>query len=93
MIRAALAALFLSSPAIAEPACGPFQDMMAILAREYGEAPRFVGLDNRGMLTVLLIGPEATWTALHVDPTGKSCIVGAGENGVILDAPKPGDPA
>ena len=87
-------AVCLAMPAFAEEKCGPYAEIAAGLAKEYGEAQRFVGLDNNGLVTVLFFNPKtSSWTALIVDPTGKACMVSAGVNGDFIPAPPEGAPA
>ena len=87
---AALAVCF-AMPAFANEKCGGYADMAAALSREFGEAQRFVGVDSRGLVTVLFFNPEtSSWTALIVAPDGRACMVAAGVSGEFIP---PGSPA
>ena len=87
-------AVCLAMPAYAEEKCGQYPEMAASLAKEYGEAQRFMGLDSRGLVTVLFFSEASkSWTALIVEPSGRACMVSAGVDGEFVPAPPEGDPA
>jgi hypothetical protein len=87
---AALAVCF-AMPAFADTKCGGYADMAAALSKEFGKAQRFVGVDSRGLVTVLFFNAEtASWTVLVVGANGLACMVAAGVNGEFV---APGDPA
>jgi hypothetical protein len=78
-------------PAFADTKCGGYADMAAALSKEFGKAQRFVGVDSRGLVTVLFFNAEtASWKVLFVAPDGRACIVAAGVNGEFV---APGNPA
>ena len=85
-------AVCLAMPAFAEDEnCGQYPEMAASLAKEYGEAQRFMGLDSRGLVTVLFFSEASkSWTALIVEPSGRACMVSAGVDGEFVPV---GDPA
>jgi hypothetical protein len=87
---AALAVCF-AMPAFADTKCGGYADMAAALSQQYGQAERFVGIDSRGVVTVLFFNPEtASWTILVVAANGLACVIAAGVNGEVIP---PGSPA
>jgi len=87
---AALAVCF-AMPAFGNEKCGGYADMAAALSKEFGEAQRFVGIDSRGLVTVLFFNSEtASWTVLFVSPDGRACVIAAGVNGEFVP---PGSPA
>jgi hypothetical protein len=91
MIRAAIIATFLASPATAQtPQCAGLADALAGLAATYGEQPRVTALMTGGNVLVITAAPAGGWTALEVRPDGTACIVAAGEAFGIVP---PGDPA
>jgi len=78
-------------PAFADTKCGGYADMAAALSQQYGEAQRFVGIDSRGLVTVLFFNSEtASWTVLFVAPDGRACVIAAGVSGEFV---APGSPA
>lgn len=90
-MRLLIALALVASPALADENCGPAEQILGSLANEYGEGVRFSGLDNRGIMVVLLTNPETqSWTAVQIDATGKACMVAAGVNAEMTP---PGDPA
>jgi hypothetical protein len=96
MIRASILAFMLSATSVAAqdaPKCGGFADLAAALAKDFGEAQRFVGIDGRGLMIVMTLNAETgSWTALQVEAGGRACMVAAGMSGEFMDPPKPGDP-
>lgn len=81
-----LAAVFAGSwtlPATAEQqalSCANRADMVELLARRFGEAPRAVGLANPSAVIEVFTSRAGTWTILLSKPDGASCIVSAGSN-------------
>jgi hypothetical protein len=87
---AALAVCF-AMPAFADTKCGGYADMAAALSQQYGQTERFVGIENRKLVTVLFFNPEtASWTVLVVAANGLACVIAAGVNGEFVP---PGNPA
>ena len=87
---AALAVCF-AMPAFADAKCGGYADMAAALSKDFGQAQRFVGIENRGLVTVLFSNPEtSSWTVLVVAASGLACVIAAGVNGEFIP---PGSPA
>jgi hypothetical protein len=87
---AALAVCF-AMPAFADTKCGRYTDIVEARSKEFGEAQRFVGIDSRGLVTVLFFNPEAaSWTVLVVGANGRACVIAAGVNGEFV---APGSPA
>lgn len=86
-IPAALGAAFhLAGAAQAQPACGPRAQVLAWLAASYREAPVAAGVSGQGALVEVLASPDgATWTILVTAPTGRTCVVGAGEGWRVLE--------
>lgn len=79
----------MATPALADENCGPAEQILGTLAEQYGEGVRFTGLDNRGVMILLLTNPETeSWTAVQVDASGKACMVAAGGSAQITP---PGD--
>jgi len=90
MAKAILAALgltacFLAAPARAQGSCSPTSDLLAALAAEHDERPRFAGVDAAGNAVALTVSPAGTWTLVVTPPgLGLSCIVAHGQAGRIL---------
>lgn len=80
MTRAALLALFLATPAMAQP-CAPAEEMLGKLARDYHELPSGIGLSKRGDAIVLYTSPDGrTFTLLRVTSEGIACLIEAGDS-------------
>jgi hypothetical protein len=81
---AALGAAFLLlvcvSEAAAQAVCLPRGQALEHLAAKYGEAPVARGVTGIGGLLEVLASPSGgTWTILVTRPSGRSCVVAAGE--------------
>jgi hypothetical protein len=100
MVRAALLALLMASPALAqEPPqnnCGPRTKVIYKLANEYLEAPIAEGLAPGSSIAVFEWwgNPEKmTWTVLRTTPDGTTCIVASGSGFAAFDWRHPDAPA
>jgi hypothetical protein len=81
---AAIAIAMLTLPqtaAAGSEACRPRSEIIAYLARVYGELPRATGLTDAGnLIEVLSTSDGATWSIIVTAPNGMSCAVATGEN-------------
>ena len=74
---------FLSTPAAAfgEPqVCGPRETIIQRLSGRYSESQSAIGMTSGGSLVELFISPAGTWTFVHTQPDGVTCLLAAGEN-------------
>ncbi len=78
----------LASPAFG--ACGPHAEVEALLAGQYHETPRVLGLTAQGALFELLASPDGTWTVLIVNADGVACVAAVGDNFEVREAIAPG---
>jgi hypothetical protein len=86
MARACAAAFLLITANVAGaraqapgPVCGARAEIVAALARDYGETPRIRARENRGSIVELFASPGGSWTLLATRPDGQvSCVVAAG---------------
>jgi len=85
-----LALALMSSPAVAQQACGPWRIASAALARTYGEHPIEMGQAGSVILTVLANPTTGTFTIVAVRPDGIACLVASGLHWRTV---KPGRPA
>lgn len=91
-MRAAAAVLLAAlAPAAARAGggCAPAAEVAALLARNWGEARRFAGVEPRGVLVELWLSAAGTWTILIVSADGTACLAAAGEAGALLPPPAP----
>jgi hypothetical protein len=82
MIRAAIIAALVTSPAFSQsaaPICAGLADALAALSTNYNEEPRVTALMSGGNALVITAAPSGGWTALEVRPDGTACIVASGE--------------
>lgn len=85
MMIAGLAGATLAMPAFAQqppprgPPCAERNHVAGQLRESFGERMIGSGLAESGILFELYVGPTGTWTLLATAPTGRSCLVGAGE--------------
>lgn len=66
--------------------CGEYEEIARVLAEQYGEQRRFVGIDATGNLLEMYVAPGGSFTAVLTQPGGPSCLVATGEAGNILPA-------
>jgi hypothetical protein len=71
-------AIGLSFFAQAQTACAPKSDMIAALAKKYGEAAMLQGTIGEVRLMKMFVGPSGSWTILEIDAEGLACVVAAG---------------
>ena len=93
-ILAAIAALFIAAPAVAQQVCGPVDDILTFLAVEHDEAVLVVGDLADGSQAVFTADPnDGSWTLLGVQ-AGTACLVADGMGWAPGDGLMPvGDPA
>ena len=60
--------------------CGKRADVVKALREQFGESPIGQGLSNTGVVAEVFLGPQGTWTIVATTPTGKSCLIGAGQS-------------
>lgn len=80
MIRAALAALLLAAPAMADTKCLPRLEMQSRLGRQYGESFMAQWIDPQGNMVELWANETTgTLTLLTTAPGADPCIGAIGE--------------
>ena len=62
------------------PRCAPHADMLALLAKHYGEAPQAVGLIGGNAVLEVLSSRAGSFTILVTRADGMACIVAAGQD-------------
>ena len=79
---AALAALTAigTSPASAQSACGPREQLVRLLADQYKEDPVGIGLSQPGQVLEVFASSTGSWTMVMTMPDGKACMIAAGDN-------------
>lgn len=82
MVRRGVAALllFLSAPALAQPPCAPYSEVLSHLESEYQERPVSFGVTATGNMLVITAGKKGTWTILIVQTNGTACLVLTGDD-------------
>lgn len=79
MIRAAVIACLFGAPAVAQSQCAPHVDVVAGLAKGYGESLVATGMiDNRHIMQTFANLEKGTWTIIAVDVDGIACLVMSG---------------
>lgn len=91
--RSLLIFALLCGPAAAQGmSCGTRGEMVASLAKKYGEHLRWVGIDSQGRLTELFASDDrGTWTILMTLPNLPTCLVAHGRGSEMIEV-KTGDP-
>ncbi|MGH6854019.1 MAG: hypothetical protein ACREDX_00680 [Aestuariivirga sp.] len=69
-----------AAPADAQSACGERTKFIETLAQQYQERPSAFGIAGQRNLVELFVSKSGTWTMLVTQPSGKSCIVAAGQS-------------
>ncbi len=64
---------------MAHSVCGDRAQIIAALARLYGETPAALGLDKNGIAVEVLSSNEGTWTILFTQPDGSACVIEYGQ--------------
>lgn len=61
--------------------CGPRDDVVAHLAKGYGETAQSIGLDARGgLLEVYASTDSGSWTVTLTSPQGVTCMIASGQS-------------
>ena len=87
LIRAALVAAFLMALALfawanraaAQTVCGPRVKFLTHLEQNYDERPAAMGVTSLGEIVEVLISEKRSWTIIVTHPSGRTCLVAAGE--------------
>ena len=79
---AALAALTAigMSPASAQSACGPREQLVKLLSDQYKEESVGMGLSQPGQVLEVFASSNGSWTMVMTMPDGKACMIAAGDN-------------
>jgi hypothetical protein len=84
MIRAAVLALLVATPASANEACGALEQWARVLGDRFEESPTFIGRITTGRVVSVWINEEnGSWTLLITDHD-ETCIVYSGDAGQIV---------
>ena len=62
------------------PRCAPHADMLAVLAKKYGEALQAVGIANENHFIEVLSSRQGSFTILVTKPDCMACILAAGQD-------------
>jgi hypothetical protein len=87
---AAVLAIAVAAPALAQARCAPRADVLAQLAARWGETPRAVGLTPDGLLVEVFASPAGSWTITATRADGRTCLMSSGEGYAAIPAPVPG---
>lgn len=68
-----------------EPQCGERDQVHELLAKKFKEVPIAMGVTNTGGLIEVLTSKTGSWTMLLIAPSGKACLVAAGEGWRTLE--------
>jgi hypothetical protein len=73
--------------------CGPYADLRAMLAAQFGERPASSRRAGDGTVIELFASASAdTWTMVNVQPDGRACVVAVGQDWRALHASLQGQP-
>jgi phage/plasmid primase-like uncharacterized protein len=80
MMLFAVAALFVSSVAMAQVQCGQRDKIVEWLAEKHKEAPIAAAVSSEGSLIEVLSTHDGdTWTLIVTSPDGNSCLIASGQ--------------
>lgn len=60
--------------------CGPRDAIITRLSARYQERQSAIGMTSGGSLVELFVSPEGTWTFVHTNTEGITCLLAAGED-------------
>lgn len=69
-----------TSPASAQSACGPREQLVKLLADQYKEDPVGIGLSQPGQILEVFASSNGSWTMVMTMPDGRACLIAAGDN-------------
>ncbi|MCC2650023.1 MAG: hypothetical protein K0R61_2624 [Microvirga sp.] len=69
-----------TSPASAQSACGPREQLVKLLADQYKEDPVGMGLSQPGQILEVFASSNGSWTMVMTMPDGRACLIAAGDN-------------
>ena len=70
---------FLVSSAANAAECGPRNDIVAKLSKDFKEQPNAVGMVNGSAVLEVFVSDSGSWTILATGTDGNSCLLSAGE--------------
>lgn len=95
MVRAAIAfgaTILFPCLALAQAACGSYDELMATLQANHGEVAVMRGLGVDGKMIEVTMAEGGTFSVVITDARqGVACLVYAGEAMSLLDHPAPGE--
>ena len=65
--------VIMAIPISAQVYCGPREQFLASLAKQYHEQPTAIGLASGGTIIELLSSPSGSWTLLSTRANGITC--------------------
>ena len=71
--------------------CGPRDDFVKALNDKYQETGKALGIAGQVNVVELFTSKAGTWTVIVTTPSGKACIIAAGQNWQELPVKKSGD--
>ena len=79
LLVVALLSLF-SAPALAQPMCGPLEEVQRALLSEFGERPVAIGETTRFAIVTFANAESGSFTILAVRPDGLACDLASGRH-------------
>lgn len=71
----------MSTPVAAqEPVCGEARELMTMLQNDFQEEVLFSAIRNDGLLLLIAVSPQGTWSEVIVSPNGNACLAVSGLN-------------
>ncbi|WP_420420394.1 hypothetical protein [Pacificispira sp.] len=70
--------------------CGPRDKIITRLSARYQERQSAIGMTSGGSLVELFVSAEGTWTFVHTNADGVTCLLAAGEDWELVLPTDPG---
>jgi hypothetical protein len=91
LLAVPLTALSSLAAASAQAGCGPREEVVDALERDYGEHPAFVGVQEHGNSVIeIFVAEEGGWTAIETFADGRACSRAYGKGWVQMPKDGPG---
>lgn len=75
---AVVSSLVLPSQALAQ--CAPHEEVVSLLSERYQENQKAMGVVGDSRIIELFVSADGSWTLVMTQPTGRACIIAAGQN-------------
>ena len=86
-VAAIVGGFFVCAPVSADTLCAMRDDLVVVLARDYGETLMGQGLTANGQLAELFVADGGSFTLVITAPSGVGCLLLAGDDWANMEKP------